>query len=571
LADQPGMGKNYWAALGLSLLVLMGYPTFLKLIYPPQESAPVEVSQIAETQAVESLQREAALGTSATSVASVTPETGGTVSTVQSAAEKSAAQLKQKFINFENRLYVVEFSTLGGAVTKLFFKGEPGKEAITEDFLYNGNVTQQSIFQTRLLHDSIDLAQTNFTFKKLGAHEDVYEFTYEKTGDYRFIKRYLVGSDNPSIHLEIEMTNLSSREKHFPLELNIGMDFNPEHREDERFVLGAVETDKVRTGSLGKIRKKGYAVSEEIKWGGLLKKYFSLLVRPESWETIGFNVVAPSENTMIATLRMKPLSLAPGEVSSQSFVAYAGPQRKGTLKALGFESLASRGFFGIFKTAIFSTLEFFYKYTHNYGWAIILVTLIIKALFTPLTHMSFDNMKKMQAIQPKLKSLQERHKKDPTKLNKEMMGLYKRNKVNPMMGCLPMLLQIPIFIAFYQGLAEAIELKGAPWIWWITDLSQPDRLFTLPFEIPMLGDGLNILPLLMIGSMVWQQKLTPTVGVNPDQAKMMAFMPLIFGVMFYKMPSGLVLYWFVNNLLSIIHQVFVKRIVVVLHHEDRDE
>lgn len=566
LSNQPSMGKNYWAALGLSLLILMLYPTFLKWIYPTQETTVEETLEVSET----SERVEA----SETSLERATETAQKTVSDVASLASENLNLTKikqeQKFITFENKEYSVEFSTLGGAITKLFFKGEPGKEAITEDFFYNGNVTQKSIFQTLIEHSSIDLSQTNFQFQKLGAREEVYEFSFEQPGDFRMIKRYLVGESEPSIHLEIELTNLSDREKHFPIKLNFGMDFDLEKREDERFIQAVVQSDKVRTASLGKVRKKGYEALDNVKWGGLLKKYFTMLVRPENWEPVSYQASMPTETTMMATMRMKPITLAPGAVTNKSLVVYVGPQRREPLKNLGFDSLATRGFFGFFKGIIFSSLQFFYNYTHNYGWAIILVTIVIKLLFTPLTHISFENMKKMQAIQPKLKSLQERHKKDPATLNKEMMALYKRNKVNPMMGCLPMLLQIPIFIAFYQGLAEAIELKGAPWILWVTDLSQPDRLFMLPFEIPFLGNGFNVLPLLMIGSMVWQQKLTPTPSTSPEQAKMMQFMPIIFGVLFYNMPSGLVLYWFVNNVLSIVHQVFVKRIVVVLHHEDRD-
>src|SRR3989338_497244 len=147
-----------------------------------------------------------------------------------------------------------------------------------------------------------------------------------------------------------------------------------------------------------------------------------------------------------------------------------------------------------------------------------------------------------------------------------MMELYKKNKVNPMGGCLPMLLQIPIFIAFYQVLAQTVELKGAPFIFFIRDLSEPDRFWTLPFAIPFLGDAVNVLPILMLGSMVWQQQLTPQTGTS-DQQKMMMFMPVIFGFMFYNLPSGLVLYWLVNNLLSIFHQLFIKG-KALPHHED---
>jgi YidC/Oxa1 family membrane protein insertase len=255
-----------------------------------------------------------------------------------------------------------------------------------------------------------------------------------------------------------------------------------------------------------------------------------------------------------------------------SIFIYAGPQRYEVLRSfnVGFDEILSRGFFGFFKLILLRSLKFFNNYCHNYGWAIIILTLLIKGLFTPLTHMSFESMRKMQALQPRIKSLQEQFKKDPTKLNQKMMELYKRNRVNPMGGCLPMVMQIPIFISFYQVLAEAIELKGAPFIYWVQDLAEPDRLFRLPVEIPFLGDSFNLLPLLMLGSMIYQQKLSPQMGSTPEQAKMMAWMmPIMFGAMFYKMPCGLVLYWFINNLLSIIHQVVIKRgAEIILHHEE---
>ena len=135
-----------------------------------------------------------------------------------------------------------------------------------------------------------------------------------------------------------------------------------------------------------------------------------------------------------------------------------------------------------------------------------------------------------------------------------------------MSGCLPMVLQIPVFIAFYQVLDQTVELKGEPFILWIRDLSAPDRAWTLPMALPFLGDAVNILPLLMLGSMVWQQRLTPQTG-PPDQQKIMMIMPIVFGFIFYSMPSGLVLYWFVSNMLSIFHQLFVKG-KALPHHEE---
>jgi len=260
---------------------------------------------------------------------------------------------------------------------------------------------------------------------------------------------------------------------------------------------------------------------------------------------------------------MPELHLAPGEKRSERFLLYAGPKEYKALKSYEshYEGLFSKGFFGTFRVWLLLALHFFYGWFHNWGWAIIAITVVIKLAFTPLTHMSFESMKKMQALQPKIKAIQERLKKDPQKMNKEVMGLYKKHRVNPMSGCLPLLLQMPIFIAFYQTLYQAIELKGAPWIFWVHDLSAPDMLFTLPFAIPFLGDGFNVLPILMLLSMIWQQKLTPTPSSSPEQARMMMFMPIIFGFIFYALPSGLVLYWLVNNMLTIGHQLFTKKLM----------
>ena len=342
--------------------------------------------------------------------------------------------------------------------------------------------------------------------------------------------------------------------------------FSPRHTSHD--FEGVVSGEKIQSANLGKIAKKGFSVSESTDWSGLIKKYFTILVKADS-KTISVDFRS-DEKTLWSTVRLEPLTVSPAASGKREFLIYAGPQRYETLKTLGFGDLLSRGFFGLIKIGFLIALKFLNQFTHNFGWAIILLTVLIKGAFTPLTHMSFQSMKKMQALQPKLKNLQERYKGDPTKLNKEMMGLYKRNKVNPMGGCLPMLLQIPIFIAFYQVLNETIELKGASFIFWIHDLSEPDRLFHLPMTLPFIGDSFNLLPFFMIASQFFQQKLTPQAAATPEQTQMMAFMPLIFGVMFYQMPSGLVLYWFINNTLSVIHQIFVKRMVVVLHHEDKD-
>ena len=184
------------------------------------------------------------------------------------------------------------------------------------------------------------------------------------------------------------------------------------------------------------------------------------------------------------------------------------------------------------------------------------MTVLIKIIFWPIAQKGLKSMKNMQKIQPKMAKLKEKYKNDKTRLNEEMMGLYKTYKVNPLGGCLPMLLQIPVFFALYKVLLQAIELRHAPFMLWITDLSAPDRLW-IGLDIPYLG-GLPILTLLMGGSMFLQQRMTPT-PVDPTQAKIMMFLPVIFTFMFLNFASGLVLYWLVNNLLSIGQQYMINK------------
>ncbi|MCI5160046.1 MAG: membrane protein insertase YidC, partial [Candidatus Electrothrix sp. AUS1_2] len=201
-------------------------------------------------------------------------------------------------------------------------------------------------------------------------------------------------------------------------------------------------------------------------------------------------------------------------------------------------------------------LNFFHSVFGNYGIAIILLTCLIKGAFWPITQKGMKSMKNMQKLQPKVAKLREKYKDDPMKVNQEMMALYKTYKVNPLGGCLPMFIQIPFFFALYRVLMAAIELRHAPFMLWINDLSAPDRLM-VGFDIPYL-QGIPVLTILMGGSMYLQQKMTPTTA-DPTQAKVMQFLPIIFTAMFINFASGLVLYWFVNNLLSILQQQLINR------------
>ena len=209
------------------------------------------------------------------------------------------------------------------------------------------------------------------------------------------------------------------------------------------------------------------------------------------------------------------------------------------------EKTVDFGWFDIIAKPLLLSLTFFYRFLGNYGLAIILITIIIKILFWPLTHKSFKSMRGMQKLQPEMAKLKEKYGDKKEEMAKQQMQLYKQYNVNPLGGCLPMLLQIPVFIALYRGLMDSIELRHASFIgFWINDLSAKDPTY--------------IAPLVMGLSMFLQQKMTPTAA-DPAQAKMMLLMPVIFTVMFLNFPSGLVIYWLVNNLISIAQQLYINK------------
>jgi YidC/Oxa1 family membrane protein insertase len=203
-------------------------------------------------------------------------------------------------------------------------------------------------------------------------------------------------------------------------------------------------------------------------------------------------------------------------------------------------------------------MNWLYGLIPNYGVAIIILTIMIKVVLWPLGNKSYKSMNEMKKLQPLMTELREKYKNDKKKMNQELMSLYRTYKINPMGGCLPMLVQIPVFIALYRMLYEAIELRHAPFIGWINDLSAPDRLFRFGFEVPLMEPpyGIPVLTLIMGATMLLQQKMTPPMG-DPTQAKIMMFMPLIFTVIFINFSSGLVLYWLVNNVLSIAQQYYI--------------
>ncbi len=292
-------------------------------------------------------------------------------------------------------------------------------------------------------------------------------------------------------------------------------------------------------------------------WVAYEGTYFMCGIIPESGVISNYTMKG-SEDLIYTQLSGELDTLQPGGEKIYKYRLFYGPKKLSLLQDEGYnlDKSINFGWFDVIAKPTLSLLNFFYGYFKNYGIAIILVTVIFKLIFWPITQKGLKSMKNMQKLQPKMAKIKEKYKDDPTAMNRETMSLYKTYKVNPLGGCLPMLLQIPVFFALYKVLLQCIELRHAPFMLWITDLSAPDRLW-LGFEIPYLG-GFPVLTILMGASMFLQQKLTPT-SADPTQAKIMMLLPLVFTFMFLNFASGLVLYWFVNNLLSILQQQLINR------------
>ena len=286
--------------------------------------------------------------------------------------------------------------------------------------------------------------------------------------------------------------------------------------------------------------------SQDVRWGGFQDTYFLAALIPQKSE--GTELVMKKVSDTLAALRMggPKASLPPQTQFNQSYAMYLGPKDLDILKAFGsdLDRALDFGWFDVVAKPMRYVMKFFFQYTGNYGLAIIFLTVIIKILFWYPTHISYKSMKEMKKLQPEMAKLKEKFRDDKEKMNKETMDLYRRYKVNPMSGCLPIAIQIPIFFALYKVLLYSIEIRHAPFYWWIQDLSAQDPYY--------------ISPILMGASMFVQQWMTPTPG-DPTQAKMMLIMPVVFTFMFLTFPTGLVIYWLFNNLLSIGQQIYINR------------
>lgn len=373
-------------------------------------------------------------------------------------------------------------------------------------------------------------------------------------------KIFTFEDDSYLFTLKVKIKNPT--QKPFTDQLLFRMVSNPVSKLDRRYVFRGPAYSTRGTYEEVKLKKPGnlFEYTGELDWVGYGDPYFLMALVPpadEAWR-VTFRRLNKTADEVI--LWSPSFTLPPQGEDEIELKLYFGPKSIQVLKKVGYHlaNAVNFGFFDPVAKPLLYALQFFYRYTGNYGIAIIILTALIRILFWPLNHLSYKSMRKMQELQPVIIKLKEKYGDDKARLNQELMQLYKTYKVNPFMGCLPMVIQIPVFFALYKVLLMAIELRHAPFLGWIKDLSAPDRLY-IGFDIPYLG-GIPVLTILMGVSMYFQQKLSPT-SLDPTQEKMMLMMPVIFTVLFINFPSGLVLYWLTNNLLSIFQQLLTNKML----------
>ena len=307
--------------------------------------------------------------------------------------------------------------------------------------------------------------------------------------------------------------------------------------------------------------KAEYDKQADDGWIGILQHYFIAAWLPKEKTKREYFMRRLEGDSYSAGVIIPEQVISPGQNAVISMALYAGPAQAG-LDAIapGLGLTVDYGWLTIIAKPLFWVMTLFNDWTHNWGISIILLTVLIKLLFFPLSAASYRSMAKMRIVAPKLEKIKEQHGSDREQLNRAMMELYKTEKINPLGGCLPVVVQIPVFIALYWSILSSVEMRYAPFFGWITDLSQPDLLFTIPWigqVVPWSGQ-VGLLPLMMGASMIIQARLNPKPA-DPMQAKIMQVMPIAFSVIFFFFPAGLVLYSVVNNILSIGQQWYISK------------
>jgi YidC/Oxa1 family membrane protein insertase len=557
------MDKKTILAVVLSLTVFLAYQMFFATPPPPKQAAPAQESkQVSKDTAAKP------------------PATPATAAAPKSAAEKEAAP---KDIKVETENYTAIFSTRGGALKSFQLKGYQKECTECTDDIYpkiKNFVTGQNQPAKAKSKDLIELVAVNeampyplaITFPETAAEiaaDSIYDadvikldmknakekqrlvFSRIFNGKIKVEKIFTFNPDNYSIALDVKVSNLTDTPMTQIPHLNWYQYVDPKRAEDSyghegpvAYVSKSIKRKKVSDISTDT------NLGPDVSWGGFENKYFMALIIPQDPSLTSINMSKDSSNMVSLDIKRTKSIIPPDQSGLFSYALFIGPKDYTLLKKQGIsleEAIEFDSFIPGLKwlsIALLFFVRFLHQYFSNYGVAIIILTILIKIIFWPLGNISYRSMKEMQKLQPKINELKEKYKNDKSKIGQETMAMYRSHKVNPMSGCLPILIQIPVFIGLYNTLLYAIELRHSPFFWWIQDLSAKDPYY--------------ITPIIMGATQLIQQKMTPTVG-DPMQAKIMLLMPVVFTFIFLNFPAGLVIYWLLNNILSIGQQYYINR------------
>lgn len=467
---------------------------------------------------------------------------------VPPAGHSSAPEIE----TIETSKFIVEFSNMGGTLSNVYMKE------------YGSSLPIRGMGGTPG-YDSIE-----FIAERMGSREILYRY---KALDLTIERQYTVSEDDYTIEVKTLIQNPADMSKLIlPETQALILDMSnleatsSGHAQDRslfEYVISAASGTERKGNAFKFSSKEQKKVAGSVSWVGFRSRYFCAITKP-AYDTDGYGVTPLNDNMLQINVHSKAVNLAPQENATFSSLIFVGPEKTDLLAKYksGFEDIKRYyriTLFDAIAKIIYGALNTMYKIVPNWGVCVIVISMIIYLAMYPLTLRSMLSMRKMQALQPKIASIREKYRDNPQKMNIEMMELYKKNQINPLGGCLPMLLQMPVFIGLYQVLWRSVSFKGAHFLW-IKDLSEPDRLIILPLSLPFIENEINLLPILMIFVMAFQQKLTSkSMGtMDPAQAtqqKMMAvIMPIFLGAIFYHFASGLTLYFTVFYILSTLAQ-----------------
>ena len=476
-----------------------------------------------------------------------------------------------ELLTLKNDVLELEVDTLGGVVSKarLLKHLEEDKSPV---LLFDRSNDRQYFARTGLVSGSgAELPNHTqvFAATKNQANNSI-TLVAEKNG-VRLEKTYTLSNGSYVVEAKHNIKNISAQNLDATLYAELVRDggkpsFKGKVEESSfysTFTGPAVYTDAEKFHKIdfsdiekGKSKVPSTQPPGETAWVAMVQHYFVSAWVPPATYSKDLYVEKLDKNQFRVGVKSKLDALSIGQEKVETFKLFVGPQEERVLEnvAPGLELVKDYGWLTILAKPIFWLLEKIHALVNNWGWAIILLTVFIKLVFFPLSAASYKSMARMKEVQPRLLEMKERYKGEPQKLNQAMMEMYRKEKINPLGGCFPVLIQIPVFIALYWVLLASVEMRAAPWLGWIQDLSKPDTLFGVWFGAPI-----GLLPILMAISMFIQTKLNPTPP-DPVQAKLMMLMPIVFSFMFFFFPAGLVLYWVVNNILSIAQQWQINKI-----------